>query len=196
MIVHRLISLTTLRKLTTKLLHDIQCWRALKLYWLIVDSHRWLRTLHACNSHFWLSWETLLAHEEQRRAITIVLSCFKELLIATSTQRHELKHMQKTKFNYSARFQVFYLFNTTKTYIVERVCTKTWWYTTIRKLQCWEVTLSRKLHCWRSLHVEKFARKLYWLMLDVLNIDEYCERVLKTQMQSSSIKRTWSRFML
>ena len=196
MIAHRLISLTTLREFTIKLLHDIQCWKVSKLYWLIVDSHRWLRTFHVCNNHFWLSWEILLAHEKQKRTTIVVLNCLKELFIATSIQRHELKHMQETKFNYSTRFQVFYLFNIIKTYIVERVCTKAWWYTTMRKLQCWEVTLLKKLHCWRSLHVEKLARKLYWLMLNVLNIDECCERMLKTQMQSSFIKRTWSKFML
>ena len=115
---------TTLKEFTIKLLHDIQCWETLKLYWLIVDSHRWLRTLYVCNIHSWLSWESLLAHEKQRKTTTIVLNCFKELFIATSTQRHEFKHMQETKFNYSTRFQVFYLFNITKTYIVERVCTK------------------------------------------------------------------------
>ena len=85
---------TTLREFTIKLLHDIQCWKVSKFYWLIVDSHRWLRTFHVCNNHFWLSWEILLAHEKQKRAITIVLSCFNELFIATSTQRHEFKHMQ------------------------------------------------------------------------------------------------------
>ena len=140
---------TTLRELTIKLLHDIQRWEASKLYWLIVDSHRWLRTLHVCNSHSWLSWEILLAHEKQRRATIVVLSCLKELLIATSTQRHELKHMQKTKFNYSARFQAFYLFNITKTYIVEKVCTKA--------LQRWESYIVEKLHCRRSCIVEEVA---------------------------------------
>ena len=75
---------TTLKEFTIKLLHDIQYWKVSKLYWLIVDSHRWLQTFHACNNHSWLSWETLLAHEKQKRATTIVLSCFKELFIATS----------------------------------------------------------------------------------------------------------------
>ena len=59
------------------------------------------------------------------------------------------------------------------TRIIEEVCTKA-----LHDIQRWE-----------NYIVEKFARKFY-LILNVLDIDEYCEEVLKTQMQSSSIKRT------
>ena len=145
---------TRLRELTTKLLHDIQCWGASKLYWLNVDPHRWLRTLHACNSHSWPSWETLPAHEEQGRATTVALGCPSGLLIATSTQRHELRHMQETKSNYSARFQASYLFNTTETYIVEGACTKA-----LHGIQRWGSYIVGKLHCWRSLHAGEPRRR-------------------------------------
>ena len=59
------------------------------------------------------------------------------------------------------------------TRIIEEVCTKA-----LHDIQRRE-----------SYIVEKCARKLY-LMLNVLNINECCEKVLKTQMQFSFIKRT------